>query len=457
LRRDCNPASAWRCKNRRLPTNVIEMDWKNIPFGPLVLFALATVNLASCAASGASQSSTQDIPVAVVKQGELQPKVYTTGELRATQSAMLIAPPIAGGALQIIQLVKTGTPVKKGDVVVAFDPSQQQYNLEQARSDFAQAEQEIVKAKDDSAVQTAQDQTALLKATFAVRQAELDVSKHEIVSAIDAEKNQLTLDEAKRALAQLQQDIQSHAASNQATIAVDNEKRNKASLAMKQAEENIANMQVRSPLNGLAVVQENEDASGGIFFGGMSLPEYQAGDQVSPGRMVAEVIDIDQMEIAAKVSEADRANLKIGQSVEVQVDARPGLTVQGKIKTLAGMSGGFFFDDNSAHKFGVTVQLAQANDELRPGFTTRLVILGDPLKHALYVPRQAVFQKDGKATVYVKTGGGFEPREIKIRYVTEGLAVIDGLNEGVQVALIDPTQKSEKTGASGPAPSPGAP
>jgi hypothetical protein len=68
-----------------------------------------------------------------------------------------------------------------------------------------------------------------------------------------------------------------------------------------------------------------------------------------------------------------------------------------------------------------------------------------------------VFQKDGKATVYVKTGGGFEPREIKIRYVTEGLAVIDGLNQGVQVALIDPTQKSAKPGASAPAPSPGAP
>lgn len=436
------------------------MALRNIPLGLPALVALATLSLASCAASGATQPSAQDIPVVAVTQGDLQPKVYTTGELRATQTAMLIAPPIAGGTLQIIRLAKTGSPVKKGDVVVAFDPSQQEYNLEQAHSDYAQAEQEIVKAKDDSAVQTAQDQTTLLKATFAVRQAELDVSKHEIVSAIDAQKNQLTLDEAKRALAQLQQDIQSHAASNQATIAVDNEKRNKASLAMQQAEENIANMQVKSPIDGLVVVQQNEDASGGFFFGGMSLPEYQAGDQVSPGRMVAQVIDIGQMEIAAKVGEADRANLKIGQPVEVKVDALPGLRVQGKIKTLAGMSGGgFFFDDDSAHKFSVTVQLTQANPELRPGFTTRLVILGDPLKHALYVPRQAVFQKDGKATVYVKTGRGFEPRQIKIRYVTEGLAVIGGLKEGVQVALIDPTQKSigGKPGASGPAPSPGAP
>ena len=439
----------------------MEMARKNIPIGTLVVFVLATVSLASCAARGATQTPAQEIPVAAVKQGDLQPKVYATGELRATETATLIAPPIAGGALQIIHLEKTGTSVKKGEVIVAFDPSQQQYNLEQSRSDFEQAEQEIVKAKDDSLVQTAQDQTALLKAQFAVRQAELDVSKHEIVSSIDAQKNQLTLDEAKRALAQLQQDIQSHAASNKANIAVENEKRNKASLAMKQAEENIVNMQVKSPINGLVVVRENQDASGGFFFGGMSLPEYQAGDQVSPGRMVADVIDIGQMEIATKVGENDRANIKIGQSVDVQVDALPGLDALGKVKTLAGASGGsFFFDDDSAHKFGVTVQLSKANAELRPGFTTRLVIWGDTLKHALYVPRQAVFQKDNKATVYVKTGGGFEAREVKIRYVTEGVTVIDGLKEGMQVALVNPVQKAAeamKSSAPAPALGPGAP
>ena len=417
------------------------MNSKNIPFGTLVLLALAAINLGSCAARGATQPSSQDIPLTTVKQGDLQPKVYTTGELRATRTVMLIAPPIGGGSLQIIGLQKTGTPVKKGDVVIAFDPSQQQYNLEQSRSDFEQAQQEIVKAKDDSAVQAAQDQTALLKATFAVRQGELDVSKHEIVSAIDAEKNQLTLDEANRTLAQLQQDIQSHAASNQATIAVANEKRNKASLAMQQAQQNIENMQVRAPFNGLVVVRDNENAAGGLFFGGMTLPEYQAGDQTEPGSIIADVIDIDQMEIAANVGEIDRANIKVGQPVEVQVDSLPGLTLAGRVKTVAGMSGGsFFFDDDSAHNFGVTIQLTEPNNRLRPGFSTQLVILGDPLRNALYVPRQAVFQKDGKATVYVKSGGNFDAHQVKIRYVTDGVAVIDGLSKGTQIALINPVQ-----------------
>jgi hypothetical protein len=68
------------------------------------------------------------------------------------------------------------------------------------------------------------------------------------------------------------------------------------------------------------------------------------------------------------------------------------------------------------------------------------------LQHALSIPRQAVFEKDGKPSVFVKTGNTFEQREIKIQNVTGGLAVIDGLKEGAQVALINPEKKT-----SGPA------
>src|SRR5207248_2142269 len=97
------------------------------------------------------------------------------------------------------------------------------------------AEQEIAKSKADAAVQAAEDQTALLKAKYDVRRAELEVSKNELVSKIDAQKNVLALDEAKRALTQLEQDIRSHSASNKAALAISEEKRNKARLAMNQA------------------------------------------------------------------------------------------------------------------------------------------------------------------------------------------------------------------------------
>lgn len=433
---------------------------RKIPFRLLAICLMAGA-LASCNVQGAMKSGDPSVPVAPVEQANVQLEVKTTGELRSTKTAMLIAPAIAGGTLQIIHLAKAGTQVKAGDSVIEFDPSQQQYNLGQNRSDYDQAEQEIVKAKDDAAVQAAQDQTALLKAQFDVRQAELEVSKNELVSAIDAQKNDLALDEAKRALAQLQQDIQSHAASGQATVALDEEKAHKAKLAMEQAEENIKNMRVISPINGLVVIRQNQNASGGFFFTGMTLPEYQEGDSVNPGSTVADVVDMNQMEIAAKVSESDRVNVKIGQPVNIEVDALPGETFHGKVKTVAGSAGGFFFDSGPGAKSDITVQLEQPGPRLRPGFTAHLTILGDQLDKALTIPREAVFEKDGKPIVYAKNASGFEPKPVQIRYMTQGLAVITGLTEGTKVALVNPekagTGSSKTATPTGPNMGPGKP
>jgi len=406
---------------------------------------LAGACLSSCSLRGGVRAANQDLPVATVKQSDLQLEVNTTGELRSTRMASATAPPVAGDTLQIIQLAKTGTFVKSGDVVVAFDPSEQEYKLAQSRSDFEQAKQEIVKANDNAAVQAAQDKTALLKARFAVRQAELDVSKSDIVSAIDAKKNQLTLQEAKRALAQLEQDIQSHSASGQAGIAVAEEKKNKAQLAIVQAQKNIDSMRVRSTIDGLVTVHENQNASGGMYWGGMTLPPYQEGDQVRAGSVVADVIDVGQMEVNAKVKESERASVKEGQVVEVRVDALPDALFHATVKSVAGMVSNMWFDDPS-HNFDVTAALDHPDSRLRPGLTAHVVIIGDHLQQALSIPRQAVFDIESKPKVYVRSGNGFEPRQIKIRYLTEGLAIVEGLKDGTQVALVNPEQKSGDNG-----------
>jgi HlyD family secretion protein len=403
---------------------------------------LATAPIAGCLVRGSTKGSGADVPMATVQRTNLQIEVNASGELRATQSSGISAPPIAGGTLQIVKLLKTGTEVKAGDVVAEFDPSAEEYNLGQNHSDFEQAEQAILKARDDAAVQVAQDKTALLKAQFAVRQAVLDVSKNEILSAIDAKKNQLALDEAKRALIQLQQDIQSHAAANQAAIDVNIEKANKAKLAMNQAQTNIENMRVKSPIAGLVVVRENTDAAGGIYFTGMTLPDYQEGDQVYPGNIVAQVVNVAKMEVGAKVSEKDRGNVKAGQAVEIEVDGRPNKKYRGTVNNVAGMASGGFFEEDPVRKFDVTIEIDNPDNELRPDFGAHVVIWGDRLTNVLCIPRQAVFEKEGKPTVFLRSGNGFDQREVKVQDVTEGVAVIDGLKEGMQVALVNPVKQA---------------
>src|SRR5579872_4408416 len=89
----------------------------------------------------------ESIPTTEVKRGNLDVRTYATGELSAQHFDTLIAPPIGGGTLQITHLTPTGTPVKAGDLVIEFGPSEQQYKVEQNESQLQQAEQEIAKAQ----------------------------------------------------------------------------------------------------------------------------------------------------------------------------------------------------------------------------------------------------------------------------------------------------------------------
>ena len=79
-------------------------------------------------------------PTASVMKGPLKLTVHATGELRAGRTMTLVAPPV-GGRLRIVKLVPTGAAVKKDDVVMEFDPADQQYAVEQAKSELAEAEQ----------------------------------------------------------------------------------------------------------------------------------------------------------------------------------------------------------------------------------------------------------------------------------------------------------------------------
>ena len=416
-----------------------------------LLVAAALAVRASLKSLDAAQ--TPAVPVARAVPGTLDLNVVATGEMQPVHRVMVIAPPVGGGTLQILHLAHTGTAVKAGEVVVEFDPAEQLFNLDQARSDLAQAEQEITKARADAAVQAAQDQVSLLKAKYDVRQAELDVSKNELVSAIDAKKNLLKLDESKRVLAQLELDTKSHLESSQANMAVSEEKRHKAQLAMQQAQENIENMKVKSPISGVVRVRENERASGGFFFTGMTLPDFREGDQVFPGSLIAEVLDTGEMELSAQIKERDRTNLKPGQPVQVRVDALPGTVLSARVKSVAATaSRQEWWSSDAGEKFGATFQLDRPEPRLRPGFTAALTILSGEVRDAMLVPRQAVFVKEGKPVVYLKTGGSFAPRQVHIRAVNESRAAVDGLKAGDEVALVNPEAQpsAAKAASAGP-------
>lgn len=403
----------------------------------IVVIVLALVG--GAVAFGVSDLSPQPdrIPTARPVRGDIEVRVHTLGELGPRRSMALAAPSV-GSMLQIVTLAPSGTVVEENDVVIEFDRAEQLYNLRQAESELAEAEQEIVKLLADGKVQAAEDQLELLHARHELRRAEIDVSGNEFVGRIDAEKNKLKLEEARRTLTQLAGDVKSHAESSRAALAVLEEKRGKAQIAADFARRNIESMTVRAPLSGLIVLKENQDASGGFGFPGMSLPEYRQGDTVQPGRTVAEVVDLTEMEIKTKILETDRPSLGSGAVAAVRVEALPGAPLTGASKGIGGLAQNAFWEPQTTRQFEASFALASPSSVLRPGMTARLVVEGETLENVTHLPRQVLFEKEGKPIVYVRNGTGFTPVEVKVARLTESRVVLTDFDPEAEVALTNP-------------------
>ena len=83
-----------------------------------VVVAIAVVGVFVNAGGG----TLPDLPTAEVTNGEFVDTLQIRGEIRPLKSVVLAAP-MQAGELQIVKLVKSGTVVKPGDVVVEFDGS----------------------------------------------------------------------------------------------------------------------------------------------------------------------------------------------------------------------------------------------------------------------------------------------------------------------------------------------
>jgi hypothetical protein len=288
-------------------------------------------------------------------------------------------------------------------------------------------------------VQVAEDDVALLHARYDVRRAELDLLSNELVTAIKAQQNVLTRDEAAQRLAQLEADVKTHRETTRASSDSVREKRNKAQLSVQVATRNIESLHVRAPFDGVVTVRTNFQAFGGIYFGG-AMPDYRVGDAAFAGQPIAEVIDSSRIEVTAKLAEQDRANVAPGQAVEVAVDALPDAKLRGTVRSVSGVASRGLFDAGT-RQFDIAFDVA-GNATVHPGVSAAIAISGAAYDNVLYIPRTAVFDVSGRPMVYVRSGGGFDAHEVRVRAWTDSVAVVENVDVSAEVALVDPNTPS---------------
>lgn len=388
-----------------------------------------------------SAAAREEVPTHAVKKEAFVRRVTAEGNLRAVKATPVTAPQSAGdfGPMKIAWLAQDGVPVKAGEVVVRFDPTEPEKQLRDGQADLAAAtaklQQEQIKSS--TAVDN-RDSAANLAGAELDQQRKFRSKDKEIFSRntiVEAEIDE-TLAGAKQQHAESAKQIERKLAHSKAgVIAVEKQK---AQIAISHAKSALASMEIKAPHDGILVLRRNWKGE---------LP--RVGEQLWPGQKIAEIPLLDTMEAEVFVLEVDGSGITDKQPAEVLIEARPEVTYEAKIKLVDKLAKPRV-PGVPVQYFAVVLELAKTDHAvMKPGQRVRATLILDKAD-ALVVPRQSVIGKDGKNVVYRRGANGFEAVEVELGAGTSGRVVISkGLAAGDVIALRDPTRSVDQAIGSG--------
>jgi hypothetical protein len=388
----------------------------------------------------ASTDSRAEIPTTRVKKGRVTIVVAARGELQGGNSEVLTVPMSGGGDMALTFLREPGERVKSGDVIAQFDTTQQEFNLREAEADLAEAEQQVKKAEADAEAQLEEARYQVISTTSEAKQAEFEIRKNPVLAAVVGRQNEIALDAAINRQKQAEKDFANKKTTVTAGIAIQKAAVEKARIVAENAQRTIDNMVLKAKTTGYVNVQANSNQN--MLYYGQQLPQFQIGDTARAGQAVAQIPDMSNWEVIARIPEADRGHLAPGQKVSVRAAAIPGREFKAHIKSVGASTGSAW-----ERTFECRITLDESAKELRPGMTSNILITVDSLDDVLWLPSQALFEIDGRSFVYARTPEGFTSRDVKLVRRSESQAVISGIDEGTLVALSNPDQGRSSSGS----------
>jgi multidrug efflux pump subunit AcrA (membrane-fusion protein) len=400
------------------------------------LAAVVVVIAAAGIAMNARTGSVPNISTVDVTRGDFVDYIQIRGDIRPAKSVVLAAPLQAGGELQIVKLVKNGSVVKKGDIVVEFDATQLKQRLMERQSELKTAEGEIEQVVAQQKITAEQRQTELTKAKYDVERAKLDLGKRDLVSRIEYEAAKLSLADAEQRLKEVDAKILSTKAAAEAELVGKRRRRDKAKFDVERTEQSIGALKLEAPADGTVNILENP-RSGGPFGGGV---EFREGDRAWAGASILELPDLSSIHLEARLDESDRGRLKVGQAATVRIEAVPGKDFTAKVDLISVLARVDFSSGwPPVRNFDLGLILDDKDPRIRPGMTATARIAADRLPSVTLVPAEAIFQKDGRAVVYRLNGSKFDEAAIEIvRRGREQAAVSDGVQPGDKLAVRRP-------------------
>ena len=257
-----------------------------------------------------------------------------SGEVQVAGAQEIFTPPSMSSPVVLRYYAADGAKVGKGDVLLRIDAGPAETQLRTLQSQLVQTAAKNAKEIADLELKQADAELALADAQAERDTAAVDaVIPKSLISALDYDRHQGEMQRTEQALALKKLQV-GQAAAAVARRRHDSElELNKQRLSLDFYRDQVAGAVVRAERAG-TVVHGFDDIFGN---GG----RYEEGSTSYPGVKVGDVVGTGSgYTVRAWVLEPDRVGLRVGQPVQLLVDALPGSSLRSSITAIAGASTG---------------------------------------------------------------------------------------------------------------------
>ena len=143
------------------------------------------------------------------------------------------------------------------------------------------------------------------------------------------------------------------------------------------AEAKLAKMDLRAPFSGI-----------------IGLRSVSMGDYVKEGADLVNLESIDPLKVDFRVPEIYMRQVKVGQPLQVQLDALPGRTFEGKVFAVNPLI------DAAGRSVVIRAMVRNPDTSLRPGMFARVRLITRDAQDALVLPEQALVPQGDQQFVY---------------------------------------------------------
>ena len=335
------------------------------------------------------------VEVAEVREAPMERRRTFSGTLEAAATFDVAAK--VGGRVERIT-VDLADVVTRGQVIAELDDAEYDQAVAQARADVAVADAEKTAADNALAIaRRAFERVEGLHARSIAAEQELDTARAEKLEA-------------------------------EAAVAVTSSRVTRARAALKAATIREEYTRVTADWSG-----DDEQRIVAARFA-------DEGQTVAANTPIVSIVDIDPVIVVVHATEKDYADLRTGQAVEVDTDAYPGVTFQGRVSRVAPV---FRVESRQAR---VELSVDNPGGRLKPGMFVRAHTVLDRVENAKAVPRDALAQRDGQTVVFVLTEDGTHvaQRIVQVGIESEGWVQVTG--EGLEGRIVTLGQQKLEDG-----------